>query len=335
MMPYVGGGQNPVMVSGVDLSVGFNLSSELSERIAVLDWIHDEELASPGHAPDLGPLLQKFPLERRQTLMNEIRDLATEGFLHLHSALSFSGTSCQMTASGRQFVGEVRQRRGDTVARRRATRDAFLRWLYETKMNGVATPQLSEFSVSPFGSFFGRAFTDNEIRDAQLWLRDQGLISGQATWGGPIPRPFISDLGETVVESGQSVNDSAALALAAGIGELNIISVSNSSHTQIANHSPGAVQSAELSFDSRQQVVLAAKALLQALPVLGLDSDGQREAERIGRELEDLAAQESPDRGVLEQLLDSAMSIAISGTGKALGSAVVHLAEQAIAALAS
>lgn len=310
----------------------FVVTPQQSERFRVLDWIYDAD-TDPPQLTELSPLLAELPHEQRQRLMVLFRSLDSEGLIRLHESMGWEGSSCSIMPEGRQAVEELRQLRGDTLARRKAARDAFLRWLYGVKASGVHAAQLSRFSDSPFSTFYGHAFTDTEVTDAQQWLHDQGLISGQAAWGGQIPRPSITTLGETVAESGQSVNDWAIPTPAKDLGNTTNITIADSPNAQVSHMSPGSIQQIEFGQGSRQKVLAVSEALIQAVPVLGLDDLAAAQAREIAEQLQAVVVERDPDRGVLRQLLDQARTIAVSGTGSAVGNAVVALVEHAITAI--
>ncbi|NQD90423.1 nucleotide-binding protein, partial [Paenarthrobacter sp. CM16] len=81
-----------------------------------------------------------------------------------------------------------------------------LQWLYEERLHGTTAPNISGFPNSKYGSFYGKKFTDHEIKQASLTLRERQLIRGKAGMGGPIIRPEISDRGIQIIEA----QDSAA-----------------------------------------------------------------------------------------------------------------------------
>jgi hypothetical protein len=82
-----------------------------------------------------------------------------------------------------------------------------------------------------------------------------------------------------------------------------------------------------------RQVLQVADALEETLGLLGLKQERREEAVRIAGDLRDLSAEDKPDRGRLQELLGRAGTVAVSGTGRVVGTAVVALVQQALVAL--
>ena len=66
-------------------------------------------------------------------------------------------------------------------------------------------PVLTAESVAASMDLPGQQLTTDEVNQASDWLKDQGLIEGQAVWGGGIPRPSLTGLGEAAAESKRSL----------------------------------------------------------------------------------------------------------------------------------
>lgn len=313
-----------------DLAPGFDLAPSWTVRLNALDWLYDNGGDNAGTIVRLGPLLDR-ELEDAQALAAELRDFERRGWVRLQEALAFEGWSCVVDPSGIDFIEAVRQRRGDTVGRRRAVRDAFLRWLYDFKVAGNAHPVITDFASTPYAFYYGHPFTEREIVDATDWLKEQGYIKGQGSWSGGIPRPSITTKGERAVEQGRSVNDAAPASAAADVPSLHI-NVTGS-HNLVAANSPGASQSLIITEDNRRQVLTVADALAGALQALGLDAEKTVEAETVIRDLREVSADSSPDAGRLRRLLSKAQEVAVAGTGSAVGQGIVLLAEQALQGL--
>jgi len=72
-------------------------------------------------------------------------------------------------------------------------------------------PVLTAESVGASTDLPGQQLTTDEVNQASDWLKDQGLIEGQAVWGGGIPRPSLTSLGEGVAESKRSLREQFSL----------------------------------------------------------------------------------------------------------------------------
>lgn len=348
--PPISGGQElptalqhrPIESSGygsrMDLEPGYNLPESTVRLLVMLDWIYDavERQSGEQFTGNLVMLTDLFDDQAqadKQTTAAELRDAKSQGWLILHESLGFGGWSGVMTPEGSRFVESVRGKRADLVGRRRAARDAVLRWLYDCKASGQRQPDISGFALTGYLLYFGLAFTDQELTDATAWLLDSGYINGQKAWGGLVPRPAITPKGESVVESRRSVNDDANPTVSADApGALNI-TITDSKNVNFAANSPGASQSMTLSEDNRKQVLAVADAFEVALPLLGLNDEQTRESAALIRDLKAISAEPAPDPSRLRQVLDKAASIAIAGTGTAIGAAIASLAMQAIQGL--
>lgn len=241
--------------------------------------------------------------------------------LSLQETLGREGWSGVLTPAGIDFVNDVRQRRGDTVGRWRAARDAVLRWLYDRKVAGEPSPVMTRDGLGGTARYYGHAFTDQELDDAAAWLEENGYLRGSGSWGGGVPRPSITASGEQVVESGRSVHDVTPATTVADAPAVSI-NVTGSSGVNVAANSPGATLSTNLTQDQRHQVVQLADALDQMRgQVLGLDPHNVEAAGEVAERLRALAGEPAPDRGRLRAALDQTAEIAVSGTAKAAGGA--------------
>jgi hypothetical protein len=200
-------------------------------------------------------------------------------------------------------------------------------------VRGTAYPVLSAFASSPYGLFYGHAFTKAETEDATVWLKDAGFLAGSGSWGGGVGRPRLTTPGERLVESGRSVNDDTPPNAAADAAPPLNVTVVGSHNVNIAANSAGASQSVTLTQDNRSEVAGVADALEASLGLLGLDAARAVEAEDVAQELRQASESPSPQPGPVRELLNKAKSVAMAGTGTAVGSAIVALAEQALAGL--
>lgn len=187
------------------------------------------------------------------------------------------------------------------MSRRAAARDAVLRWLYDSTINGQACPYIGQFSGSRFD--LPDPFTENEIGAATMWLYDQGYMRGTKA-GGVVVRPTITSDGEGVVERAQSVNDGKP---AAGSTTVNI----TGSNNNVAAHSPNATQTAvTITAQQQEEILKLADALHAMAPSLGFTDEEQAEADQVEADLRELATR--PDTGRLRSALDSVERLGIA-----------------------
>lgn len=323
----------------MDFSPGYTLTDNWIRRLAILDWITDNGGSNPATFVSLGPLFEDTgDIGRQQALAFELRDFQNRGWLRLDEALAFGGWSSTMTPVGIDVVDDVRRHRGDAVSRRKAARDALLRWLYDQKAAGRTSPVLSEISSSPYGFYYGDQFPAEEIERASGWLKDRGYLKGQGSMGaaGPL-RPSITSQGEDLVEAGHTASESspsspavdAPLAVAAHPIASTVVHVTGSNNV-IQAGSPGATQSASVTQEHRQQVLAVADVLEQALPGLLLNGDQQREVEATVVELRAAAQQSTPEVGRIRASLSRAGDAALMSTATGLGTMISGYIQQAL-----
>ncbi|MEV6340282.1 caspase family protein [Nocardia vinacea] len=110
-----------------------------------------------------------------------------------------------ITGNGDDSTSALRERVASAVDRTWSVRDAVLQWLYLETMQGTRMPTLNASDVGMSVGWAGAPFTDAEVNDASLWLRERGLLDGQGVWGGGIVRPRITPAGEQIADPGKSV----------------------------------------------------------------------------------------------------------------------------------
>ncbi|WP_448623567.1 TIR domain-containing protein [Geodermatophilus sp. URMC 64] len=190
----------------MDLARGYNLSPSVQSKLRLLDWIAEQGGTIPGTIVPLGPLLEEDP-EATRSIAGNLEALEQDGLLRLQKTLGWGGWSCNVLPAGIDLIETIAAARGDLRSRRMAARDALLTWLHDCALHGNPHPIISDFARSKYGTYYGQEFTEEEIKAASNWLRDEGLLAGTAVMGGGVPRPSITTKGERVVESGRTVND--------------------------------------------------------------------------------------------------------------------------------
>lgn len=315
----------------------YTLSDSWRRRVAVLDWIAANG-GSVGSITDLGSLFDDAAdHEAKMTLAADLRDFERRGWLQLQEALAFGGWSCALTTRGAELIDDLRRRRGDPVARRKAARDALLRWLYEQKVSGTEWPSLPNMRNSLLAYYYGEPFSAEEIDQAGAWLKTRGYIKGDgsAQTDGPV-RPAVTAKGEDLVEAGRSVGDverpspASDSPLAVGLHPTSTVVQITGSNNVVQAGSPGATQSAALTDEHRHAVLQVADALEGALSSLGLDESMTQEARAVASDLRTLTAEPAPDRNAIRGMLKKVSDVALAGTGTAVGSAIAALAAQAL-----
>lgn len=313
----------------MSLSISAPPTEQELESFRLLEWVENAAtLAEPGTAPDLRPLFANLASEtERERIRATVRELNAQGLVHLDESMGFEGSSCQPTESGRRALGEFKRERSSAPQRARTARRAILHWLYDQSVEGVIQPNTDEFRGSALDNHFGLAYSDREIARALDWLDENGLIKTTRDRGQMVVRASITNLGEDRMESGEPLGD-GGLRVTGG-NRINIYGSNN----QVSAESPGSIQHLEINEDARNLVVKTGDSLLELLPKLGLSPSATEDARNIAGVLNHLAGEANPDRGLLRSFLERAKTVAVSGTGSAVGAAIVTLATQALSAL--
>lgn len=238
-----------------------------------------------------------------------------------------------MIEGGEEVVREMRGRRGSSIARRRAARDAALYGLHD-QIDRSGQAELSVPALGVWGAFYGDPFSDHEVYEAGTWLLDQRFISGSPTWGGPVVRPDLTPRGERVVANKRSVNEETE-------GSSN-----GATHTTIHQTGTGHVALAAgayselaatvhqgFSQDQRQQVLDVAASLAALAPLLGLDEPTRAQAERVHQDLRAAVQDPEPDPGLIQRSLEQVRDLAVLGTASAFGNSLAAHATSVLAAL--
>jgi hypothetical protein len=86
-----------------------------------------------------------------------------------------------------------------------AVRDAVLRWLYVLAAQGNRHPTLDLEHIREVAGWSADPLQPDEIDTATRYLKDEGLIDGEDSWGGRISRLVITSRGERKAAEGTSV----------------------------------------------------------------------------------------------------------------------------------
>jgi len=307
------------------LSAAFTLSQGSDRRLAILDWIAAQGGDRPNVFIPLGPLFETAgELDEQRALAAELQDMEAHGWLIVDNRLGYEDWSCRTTAEGVGLLGEVRMRRGDPVTRRRDARDALLRWVYHETMAGRPSSPVSGFHSSRYAVNYGVPFTEAEISDSGVWLRDGGYVDGEGSVHHPGPLfPTLTTAGERVVESGRSVNDEASTA-ADGRRPMVTVTVPQDVIEAVAR---GVARSGTLTQEDRQLVLAVAVLLEASFAAVQADAADVEKVADVVRALRGAARQPDADRERLRALLDVARELAVQAVGGAAGTGVATLAQ--------
>lgn len=197
---------------------------------------------------------------------------------------------------------------------------AMLSWL--DARDGETIAETDTFACDARSYFFGLPFAPETVVAAARELKDQGLITG--TWGGPVLRPAITNLGKVVLtRHGGDLVEWEASKQAGGTN----VSVNGSTGINIATNSPGLTQTITVTSTSEQVLNLAA-ALEQMLPILQLDEAQYASATDLVAQLRNAVPEAETNPSKLRALLGMVRDIGINAAGGAAGSGLVLLVEQ-------
>jgi hypothetical protein len=96
-----------------------------------LDWLCEFQRENPGRRANITGFLGDEELDRetRDVWWGSLRQLRSEGLIHLDDSLTLTGASFMIAPAGRADVEARRVRRADRGRRRSAARDAVVKWL--------------------------------------------------------------------------------------------------------------------------------------------------------------------------------------------------------------
>jgi hypothetical protein len=325
-----------LLMSSRELAPG--LVQNESELVAIwfLEWLHDYRQANPGLLPSPEDCVVHSGNEELRPMVEKHLDAALgmledRGLLRVTRTMGpvYSSASLALTSSGSQDVLGRRERRNDVGARRRACREALLRWIYQQDAEGTPAPNISGMPRSTYGYFTGTPFEQRDLDEASRYLREHGLIRGAGSWGGGIMRPHITAEGKQVIEqySGSVVD---YLNRNQNGGVVNQTNFYGSVSGQVAWGNRDVQQHMQQGMD-----VDALGVLLQALrdiaPILAIQDDDASELATLADQAATEAGKDEPDKSWIKGILDRMKNL-VSKSEKAIGTlaiaAIEHYAGQ-------
>ncbi|MEU3495417.1 hypothetical protein ABZ747_18250 [Kitasatospora cineracea] len=224
--------------------------------------------------------------------------------------------TANLTPIGTGWVEERRRRRDNPAARVAAARSGILTWLWHRKHDGIHMPVVADVLDTPYSLFEGSRLTDGEIDRAAAYLQAKELIKGVniAQTDGPV-RAEITAEGENCVENYDA--DLAAYERRNHGGATTNFHIGTNTGN-IAANSREVTQTATTNQGiDPSELVLIARSLRQAAPVLGLPESDAEEFAEIATRIENEASAGNPDPGRIRRwgntILDFLNSPAVSG----------------------
>ncbi|MFP8888059.1 hypothetical protein [Streptomyces mangrovi] len=267
----------------------------------LLLWLGAHTQQRPGATADVTRFVEEFQLEDEDP---KVLALQLEQYGLVNISRSLAGTpDVYLTDEGRIVVRRLKNLQKDRAARLRHTIDAFLRWLYDTA--GDQTPVAPALFLATPGSYFaGAEISGTELRQALAHLAENNLIEHIDTDPATVA---ITPQGVSCALAGGSVQDHTNQQrpgdnITFHIGEnTGNIAANSRDFTMNATTNKDGIDPAA--------VVMLARALRQAAPVLELPEDEALEFTQLATRLETEAASGSPDPGRLQRWGNSVIGI--------------------------
>jgi hypothetical protein len=291
---------------------GYGLRKALETQVEVLLFMLQEH--DPGASLPCSALAQHMGEGVSHRLFSFVEPLRSDGLVWYPQTIEEQAEpiSLALTATGLDLAQRMKDISDTPAARRRACRNAFLRWVNAARDMPQGTPHSVSISGTPYATFYGSAFTDQEVADASRWLKDNNFITGPGTWQAGILRARLTHKGEIYAE-----------------GELDVNQPERSPaghHVMVSGHgnavslnSPGSVQSINVTVtdDHRKQLLQLADSIEQAsTSLIGDDDDIDLPAQ-----LREAAGQDDPS--VVKRALARMQTVLIDEGSSALGSLIL------------
>ncbi|MGW4791341.1 hypothetical protein ACWEPC_02850 [Nonomuraea sp. NPDC004297] len=302
--------------------------------VRLLDWLYDRRHTS------VVPVLREFPVaeagsdaeiesERELQLVDQVDILGDMGLLQVNQMFGGEGAESRMaslTDAGVQDVVHRRQRRQDVQFRTATCRRNLLRWLYEQQYASAAEDfQLARIGLSAWGNVEGDVFTGEEIHKAASYLLAKELIVGQAMAGRALDTARLTDAGVDCVENYEgSVSDYMTNSQAGGVSFVNNFNAAVS-HMQLGQAGRDVSQRQTVEGVDTQALIVLARALREAGPLLGMTEAPTAEIVRVADQLELVAQEEDPNPERLRGILSWGRDVLANASGSALGAVLLSV----------
>ncbi|MEV0586749.1 hypothetical protein [Nonomuraea sp. NPDC050310] len=266
--------------------------SELHEPL--VEWVYDQTINTPLLDAEIRP----FCAERG---LNPNDDWGLLGYAKSMGLLDdkhsgMGAPSANITSAGIRWVEERRRRRADPRLRAAAARTGLLTWLWNQKQQGDHMPVVTQFLAAGEASFEGGPFHEDEIQRAAEYLHRAGLIDGPtvAQERGPVRAEPTKEGDYCVEHHGGDVSEYERQRRA---GSGSVFHIGTNTGNIAANSRDFTMNATTTNGVNPADLVLLARALRQAIPVLDLPVPDAEELESIADRIEEEAAGGQPDQG--------------------------------------
>jgi hypothetical protein len=308
------------------LDSGWDLTHDQQRRVHALMWLHERSggrpgvsitpgrdlgrssyLGDPRPGDSYGPTIESLfrdSLVWYETVPGEVGDIAER---------------LSLTDQGLTLTEQIARIRTDLVARRRAARDALLRWVYECTADRGTGCWPVNLTLSRYALFYGTPFSLAEINAATDWLINYRLLTTTPHVYGGQSLVTITSEGETVIDNGGSASDPPPPAR-------TTITVTGSTGVDIAHDSSQVTQTATVTLEPQVKKTLTdiAALLQQAASAASTDPDAPQ-ALTLAATLRGTANEPAPTHGTVQRVLHAALDIATKPVMQALSTQLVTL----------
>ncbi|MFE7854090.1 hypothetical protein [Streptomyces sp. NPDC057403] len=291
----------PVTFEGSTAVSGGGSLESTAHLVRLLLWLDTHAQQRPGATADVAQFVEELQLESEDPKVLALQ-LEQRGLVNISRGFT-DATDVFLSDEGHLAVRQLKNLQKDRAARLRHTIDAFLYWLYDTA--GDQTPVDPALFLTTLGSYFaGAEISAAELHQALAHLAENTLIEDIDTDPATVA---ITPQGVSCVLAGGSVQDhtnqrNPGNNITFHIGEnTGNIAANSRDFTMAATTNKDGIDPAA--------VVMLARALRQAAPVLELPEDEAIEFAQLATRLENEAAGGSPDPGRLQRWGSSVLSI--------------------------
>lgn len=292
---------------------GYGLSETQGTQVKALLFMLQED--DPGASLPWWALSDEIGKGVAHHVFPDVDSLRAAGFVRFAATVEErkEPIAIALTASGRDLAQQIKSQVDSPSVRRKACRNAYLRWVDYARDLPQGTPHSVSITGTPYATFYGSPFTDQELADASRWLKENAFVTGHGNWQAGVSRAELTHKGETYVDRELDVNQPEQ----SGTGHHLTV---NGNGNAISVNSPRSVQSTSVTItdDHRKQLLQLADSIQQASEsLLGDDVD-------VPDQLRQAAGQDDPS--VVTRALARMQSVLLDAGSSALGGLILGTA---------
>jgi transcriptional regulator with XRE-family HTH domain len=263
-----------------------------------VEWVYDHS-DSPLGDVEFGEFSEAYKLDGSNSFAL-LRYCKERGLLD-DKFSTLGSPAANMTPAGIQWVEERKRRRADPALRIAAARKGLLIWLWKQKQAGVHFPITEKFLDFDDSAFEGDQLQADEADRASAYLAEKGLIGGVTVdqRRGPVRAETTSAGDDCVERYGGDVAEYERRDVQAS-GPVFHIHGDNTGNIA-ANSRDVTMNTKTVKGVNMSDLVIFARALRQATPMLGLPDEETGELVELANRIEQEAAGEAPDLNRLQR----------------------------------